>query len=95
MIDPIKARKFMEKKGLLDTIGEKTPYKDKTGKDIFVGDLVDFYFSTHPICIDHTLMEDIVMRYNDKYYFVDPEYGGGFAWRYASNCKIKGTLRRQ
>lgn len=105
MIDPTEARRFMEEQELLNTIGEQTPYQDKNGKDIFVGDLVDYYFAGSSISNDpadgsyadsetdgHTLIEDVVVKYHGKYYFVDPAFGGGFAWRHATHCEVKGTL---
>ena len=43
---------------------------------------------------DYTLMEDVVIYTLDdkEYYFFDPDFGGGFAWRHAKHCKVVGNV---
>jgi len=99
------ARKIITHYGNEYLIGKQTGYKDKDDTPIKIGDLVEYYFSAHPSTLDpgrgtyaddasngHTLMEDTVVEHNGYVYFMDPVFGGGFAWRHAPHCKVVGSV---
>ncbi len=74
--------------------------KDRNGRMIHVGDIVEFYF-----CADHdrfgqarngcgcaTRMVDEVVEIDDTFYFSSPGFGYAFADRFNQVCAVIGSL---
>lgn len=67
---------------------------DRNGSPIHVGDKVVFHFdeflgySDEPHD-DYTTMNDIVIKEDEKFYFLDQDIGSAaFAWRHNKHCTI-------
>ena len=98
--------RLLKAEGWLRWMGKPTPYKDRNGKQIHVGDLVEFYFAPDPssddpahgsyvyeACEGYTKMEDVVIYIDGEHYFTCRQYGfGGFAHLYAEHCVVVGSL---
>ncbi len=71
--------------------------KDRDGRQIMTGDIVEFYFAEHGGATPDgswtgsTKMIDVVARQGDLFYFIS-EMGGAFAERYNTVCKVVGRM---
>jgi uncharacterized phage protein (TIGR01671 family) len=75
--------------------------KDRRGKTIHVGDIVeyhvtyDFHYPPRPFYGKRnggTRMVDTVKLIKGVPYFWDNDFGGAFAWRHNKYCKIIGNI---
>jgi hypothetical protein len=73
---------------------EPTGLRDMDGREIFTGDVVEFYFcadkgySREPSA-NYTRMRDLVVKQDGDFYFVC-EFGGSYAWRHNDFCRVIG-----
>lgn len=68
---------------------------DMDGREIFTGDIVEFYFSADrghsKVPNSHyTRMRDLVVEENGEFCFVCG-WGRSFAWRHSDYCRVIGT----
>ena len=68
--------------------------KDRAGRDIYTGDIVEYYFDAdlgYSLKADtrYTRMRDVVIVHDRKPYFVCAS-GGAYAWRHVHYCKVIG-----